>query len=63
MSRHITDHERDTKANSRIAAYLKLERAEWRHPALRVLHERGTHAAEAGRRTAQFARIERGQEA
>ncbi len=63
MSQHITDHERDTKASSRLRAYLALERAGMKHPSVLALHQRAAHTAEAGKRTAQFVRIDRGHEA
>jgi len=34
-----------------------------KHPSVLALHQRAAHTAEAGKRTAQFVRIDRGHEA
>lgn len=61
MTKTLTDHEHLT-GNGRLCAYTEQERQSGTHPAVTALHRRphGRDDGE-GRKTAEYARIERGQ--
>lgn len=64
MSRHILDHSKSETENSRLRAYLKIEREQGDlHPATRALHSRSGDRAKDSASVAEFLRIERGHQA
>lgn len=48
------------EGNRRVEHYLRQEREDGLHPAVRELHQRATHDEETNRRAVEYARIERG---
>ncbi|NHF73043.1 hypothetical protein [Paracoccus xiamenensis] len=62
MTKTLTDHERST-GSGRLRAYVAHDRESGVHPAIEALHRR-PHARDGddGRKTAEYARIERGRE-
>lgn len=63
MTRHVADRTREAATTpARVLHFLRLARAEGRHPALRALHERRP-APPAEGRLAPFLRIARGRSA
>lgn len=49
MTRHIADHPAPENAALRLRHFLRLEREEMRHPAVRVLHTRRPSPPSEGR--------------
>ncbi len=49
MTRHIADHPAPENAALRLKHFLRLEREEMRHPAVRALHARRPAAPSEGR--------------
>lgn len=49
MSRHLADRPRDHASGPRLKHFLRLERAESPHPAVRALHARRPAAPAEGR--------------
>jgi hypothetical protein len=60
MTRHITDREDAIDDNPRLRAFLEIDRASGRHPAVIALDAARPGAGETGTALAQFLRIERG---
>lgn len=59
MSKHVTDQPRDT-GNVRLREYTRQERESGQHPAVTALHSRPKDREGENRKTAEYARIERG---
>lgn len=60
MTKILTDHERSA-GSGRLRAYVAQDREAGVHPAIQALHRRPhMRDAEDGRKTAEYARIERG---
>lgn len=59
MSRHIADQPR-TRGAARLRAFLRQERAEGLHEAIRSLHARPQARSQDSRKAAEYARIARG---
>jgi len=62
MSRHITDRPKAAESSTRLREYLRLERADGRHPATVALHQRPRSTTPTAK-LRQFLRISRGQTA
>jgi len=62
MSRHITDRPKAAQSSARLREYLRLERADGRHPATTALHQRPRSSTPTGK-IRQYLRISRGQTA
>ena len=60
MTKTLTDHERST-GSGRMRAYLAQDRESGLHPAFQALHRRPhSRDGDEGRKTTEYARIERG---
>ncbi|MBA4490895.1 hypothetical protein [Paracoccus sp. S1E-3] len=60
MTKTLTDHEHST-GSGRVRAYLAHDRESGVHPAIQALHRRPhSRDGDPGRKTAEYARIERG---
>lgn len=62
MTRHITDHSALADAGRRLREFLRIDRQDVVHPAVRALHVRVPGKAEHDTRLAQYLRIARGRE-
>ena len=62
MSRHLADRPRAPDAGGRLRHFLRLDRAQAMHPAIRALHVRGAEPRAEGR-LKPFLRILRGRPA
>ncbi|MFV0302223.1 MAG: hypothetical protein ACK5IP_15360 [Paracoccus sp. (in: a-proteobacteria)] len=59
MSKHVSDQPRKQGA-ARLREYTRQERESGTHPAVTALHSRPKDRSGEGRKTAEYARIERG---
>lgn len=62
MTKHISDQPR-SQGNARLREYTRQEREAVPHPTVMALHSRPKDRSGDGRKTAEYARIERGQSA
>ncbi|TRW99327.1 hypothetical protein FNJ84_01245 [Paracoccus sp. M683] len=59
MTKHVGDQPRD-HGTARLREYTRQERESGTHPAVAALHSRPKDRSGDGRKTAEYARIERG---